>query len=222
MKIRYLTWCWNGWRWWTPTDERIIMKEEFYTKNRWQNWINKIKESEFNLQGSEDEPGAADFVNAMDDVVLACLKVIARQEHDLISNDAAISSIDDIREIISEEHEPLGEDADLMIDSLRTSLTSVFCSCQRYIEKSYDSDTPFLVLVEKALEAEGSGRIDDALEILSQAGARVIGGETIPEDVFVDLPDSSVAELLDGIDAISAAMIGDDSYKEDVDAKKNV
>jgi hypothetical protein len=32
---------------------------------------------------------------------------------------------------------------------------------------------------------------------------------------MTDLPYSMTAELLDGIDAISAAMIGEDSYKED-------
>jgi hypothetical protein len=30
-----------------------------------------------------------------------------------------------------------------------------------------------------------------------------------------DLPYSMTAELMDGIDAISAAMLGDDSYKDD-------
>jgi hypothetical protein len=43
----------------------------------------------------------------------------------------------------------------------------------------------------------------------------VIGGESLPEEVMADLDYSLAAELLDGIDAISAAMIGDDSYKED-------
>mgnify|MGYP001141972460 CR=1 FL=1 len=60
------------------------MKEEFYTRGRWQNWINKIKESGFTLQESEEDPSAAVFVYAMDDVVLACLKVIARCEHSSI------------------------------------------------------------------------------------------------------------------------------------------
>jgi hypothetical protein len=57
------------------------MTEEFYTKGRWQNWINKIKESGFTLKESDEDPSAAVFVYAMDDVVLACLKVIARCEH---------------------------------------------------------------------------------------------------------------------------------------------
>jgi hypothetical protein len=45
----------------------------------------------------------------MDDVVLACLKIIARWEREIIKPDEAISEIDNIRNIISEEHESLGE-----------------------------------------------------------------------------------------------------------------
>jgi hypothetical protein len=44
-------------------------------------------------------------------------------------------------------------------------------------------------------------------------GARVIGGEALPE--IGDMPYCMTAELMDGIDAISAAMLGDDSYKDE-------
>ncbi|MHC1631648.1 MAG: DUF2150 family protein [Methanotrichaceae archaeon] len=191
------------------------MKEEFYTRNRWQNWIDKIKESEFILKEDEEDPAAAVFVYAMDDVVLACLKVMARREHDIISEKEAMSTIDDIREIVFEKHESLGKDADLMLESLKTALTMVFASCQSYVKGKYDKKTSLEDLVRKALHAENESQIDDALNIMSQVGARVISGESLPEETITDLPYGLVAELLDGIDAISAAQIGDDSYKED-------
>jgi len=191
------------------------MKEEFYTPGRWQNWINKIKESGFTLKDSDEDPSAAVFVYAMDDVVLACLKVIARCEHGTISKEEAISTIDEIRDIVSERDESLGEDANLMLESLNAALTAVFLSSQRYIDGSYDKKTPLEDLVRKAVDAEDSDQMEEALGILSEIGARVIGGETLPEEAFADLPYCLTAELLDGIDAISAAQIGDDSYKED-------
>ncbi|HPJ30974.1 MAG TPA: DUF2150 family protein [Methanothrix sp.] len=191
------------------------MKEEFYTRGRWQNWINKIKESGFTLQESDEDPSAAVFVYAMDDVVLACLKVIARCEHGTITKEEAISTIDEIREIVSERDESLGEDANLMLESLNTSLSAVFLSSQRYIQGSYEKKAPLEEMVRKAVLAEEDERMEDALEILSEIGARVIGGEALPEEAFNDLPYCMTAELLDGIDAISAAQIGDDSYKED-------
>jgi hypothetical protein len=70
-------------------------------------------------------------------------------------------------------------------------------------------------MVKKAIEAENQENIDEAFNILSHIGARVIAGDSLPEEATADLPYSMTAELLDGIDAISAAMIGDDSYKED-------
>ncbi|MGC9514439.1 DUF2150 family protein [Methanocrinis sp.] len=191
------------------------MKEEFYTRGRWQNWINKIKDSGFTLKESDEDPSAAVFVYAMDDVVLACLKVIARCEHGTISKEEAISTIDEIRDIVSERDESLGEDANLMLESLSTALTAVFLSSQRYIEGGYDKKTPLEDLVRKAVLAEEADRMEEALGTLSDIGARVIGGESLPEEAFADMPYCLTAELLDGIDAISAAQIGDDSYKED-------
>ncbi len=190
-----------------------IVKEEFYTEKRWLNWMNKVKESNFKLTESEDKNAGAVFVYIMDDVVLACLKIIARCEREVITPEEALSEINGIREIVFKEHESLGEDADLMIESLKTSLAAVFVSSQRYIAGEFDHETDLAEMVNKSVEAEKQGDLDGAFDILSQVGARVIGGETLPE--IGDLPYSMTAELLDGIDAISAAMIGDTSYKED-------
>jgi hypothetical protein len=191
------------------------MKEEFYTDKRWLNWLGKIKDSKFTLKDSEEKNAGAVFVYIMDDVVLACLKVIARAERKVIPPDEALTELDNIRNIVFKEHESLGEDADLMIDSLKTSLAAVFVSCQRYIAGDFDRESDLKKMVKEAIEAENQENIDEAFSILSHVGARVIGGESIPEEAMADLPYSMTAELLDGIDAISAAMIGEDSYKED-------
>ena len=191
------------------------MKEEFYTEKRWLNWLGKVKDIKFSLKDSEEKNAGAVFVYIMDDVVLACLKIIARCERQVISPDEAVSELDNIRNIVFKEHETLGEDADLMLDSLKTSLAAVFVSCQRYLAEDFDRESDLGQMVKMAVEAENQEKIDDAFNILSQVGARVIGGESLPEVIVADLPYCMTAELLDGIDAISAAMIGDDSYKED-------
>jgi hypothetical protein len=204
------------------------VKEEFYSKKRWQNWLNKVKESKFTLSEPDEKKtgsSGAVFVYIMDDVILACLKVIARCEREVISREGALSEIDKIREIVFEANESLGEDADLMLESLKTSLAAVFASCQRYIAGDYSKDDPLGDMVKEALEAESQDKMEEAFDILSQIGAKVIGGETLPEASMADLPYGIVAELLDGIEAISAAMIGDTSYKEDdgtVDADEEV
>jgi len=188
-------------------------KEEFYTQKRWTNWMNKVKESKFELTDSEQDATGAVFVYIMDDVVLACLKVIARKEKNLITQEEAFAALRIIQEIVSSEHESLGQDADMMLESLQTALFAVFISCQRYLEGDYDQQTRLADLVEQARQAEGEERIDDCLGLVGSLGARVIGGEKLPE--LPEMPYSMVAELMDGVDAIAAAMMGDDSYKEE-------
>jgi hypothetical protein len=197
------------------TDERMVMNEEFYTQKRWNNWISKVKESNFTLTESGEGNVGAVFVYIMDDVILACLKVIARTERGLISKEEALSVIDSIRAIVFADHEPLGEDADLMLESLKDSLAAVFSSSQCYISGDYEHDTPLSELINQAVKSEKDGQLEKSLALVSQAGARVIGGEKLPEESIVDMDYCLVAELLDGLDAISAAMLGDDSYKED-------
>jgi hypothetical protein len=189
------------------------MKEEFYTQTRWLNWINKVKESKFKLTEPDEKNSGAVFIYIMDDVVLACLKVIARCEREIITPEEAVTEISAIKEIVFQENESLGEDADLMLESLKTSLAAVFVSCQRYITGDFDRDSPLEELVQEAIAYEQKEDLDSAFDLLSQIGSRVIGGETLPE--IGDLPYCMTAELLDGIDAISAAMLGDNSYKED-------
>jgi hypothetical protein len=189
------------------------MKEEFYTQTRWLNWINKVKESKFQLTEPDEKNSGAVFIYIMDDVVLACLKVIARCEREIITPEEAVTEISAIKEIVFQENESLGEDADLMLESLKTSLAAVFVSCQRYITGDFDRDSPLEELVQEAIASEQKEDLDGAFDLLSQIGSRVIGGETLPE--IGDLPYCMTAELLDGIDAISAAMLGDNSYKED-------
>jgi hypothetical protein len=189
------------------------MKEEFYTEKRWLNWMNKVKSSNFKLSEADEKNSGAVFIYIMDDVVLACLKVIARAEKEVITPEEAIAEIAVIRSIVFAEHESLGEDADLMIESLKTSLAAVFVSSQRYITGSFDRDSTLDEMVTEAIAAEQKEDLDSAFDLLSQVGARVIGGESLPE--LGEIPYCMTAELLDGIDAISAAMIGDDSYKDD-------
>jgi hypothetical protein len=189
------------------------MKEEFYTEKRWLNWMNKVKESNFRLSEAEEKNSGAVFIYIMDDVVLACLKVIARAEREILTPEEAIAEIGAIRSIVFAEHESLGEDADLMIESLKTSLAAIFVSSQRYITASFDRESSIDELIAGAIEAEKKENLDLAFDLLSQVGARVIGGDSLPD--IGDIPYCMTAELIDGIDAISAAMLGDDSYKDE-------
>jgi hypothetical protein len=54
-----------------------------------------------------------------------------------------------------------------------------------------------------------------ALGAIAEIGANILSGEKFKEKDFEDVPEGLVAEWLDGIDCINAAMVGDTSYKDD-------
>ena len=97
----------------------------FYTQERWQNWINKVKESGFKI---EDQQKGDVFVYMEDDIVLACLKVIAKYDKNLLSKEDALGHLNEIKEIVLKKIDPINEDCDMMLESVQLSLMGVFAS----------------------------------------------------------------------------------------------
>lgn len=184
----------------------------FYTIERWQNWIGKVKESGFKL---DDEEKGAIFVYMEDDVVLACLKVIAKYDKNLISKEDALKYLTEIKEIVLEKIQPINEDIDMMLESTQLSLMGVFASCECYIEKAFERTKSLGKLIKSAVQAEKEDNMGAALGHIAQIGANILAGGKIKEKELDDVPEGLVAEWLDGIDSISAAMMGDTSYRED-------
>ena len=189
---------------------------EFYTQKRWENWLGRAKESGFQIKEPEEEAGkeSAIFVNMVDDVILACLKVTARFDKGMLSREKALQITGEIRDIVLSEVEPISEDVDLMIDSIQTSLMGVFIAFECYIMGDYDEGANIEELIKVAVEAEASYDLELALDYTAQCGAIVLKGKSLPEEIMAELPYGIVAEWLDGIDSIAAAMVGSDSYKE--------
>lgn len=184
----------------------------FYTEERWQNWINKVKESGFKL---DDQEKGAVFVYMEDDVVLACLKIIAKYDKNKIVKEDGLRYLTEIKEIVLKKVEPINEDIDMMIESIQLSLMGVFASCECYIEQAFEKTKSLDKLIESAVDAEKEDNMGAALGDIAQIGANILAGGQINEKDLEDVPEGLVAEWLDGIDSISAAMVGDTSYRED-------
>ncbi|WP_292379844.1 DUF2150 family protein [Methanosarcina sp. UBA289] len=199
-----------------PEQEMNQVPYEFYTQKRWENWLGRARESGFQIKESEEEAGkeSAIFVNMVDDVILACLKVTARFDKGMLSKEKSLEILAEIRDIVLSEVEPISEDINLMIDSIQTSLMGVIVAFECYILGDYDEEADIVEIVKSAIEAESSDNLELALDYTAQCGALVLKGKSLPEEVMADLPYGIVAEWLDGIDSISAAMVGSDSYKE--------
>lgn len=176
---------------------------QYYTKGRWDNWILSVKESKFRID-DEYEGDTAVFVTMMDDVILSCLNIISEYNKKKISSEDALHAISSISDIALSEAAPINEDIDMMIKSLQSSLLCALVSCESYIRGAYDKKTPLLKLIKDAINVE-SDNPEQALEYISTVGARTLGGEPLPDIIF-DVPDGLVAEWLDGVDSIDAAM----------------
>ncbi|MDW7727556.1 MAG: DUF2150 family protein [Candidatus Methanoperedens sp.] len=189
----------------------------YYTGERWQNWIDKVKETGFKLD--EENPDVGDigsvFVNMEDDVVLACLKVIAKFDKKLMSHEEALRNVADIKEIVLKKIEAINEDIDIMLESMQLSLMGVFASCECYIDGAFEKTKSLDKLVKKAVSAEQENNMGEALAQVAQIGANILAGGKIKEKTLDSVPDGFVAEWLDGIDSISAALVGDKSYRDD-------
>jgi hypothetical protein len=189
----------------------------YYTEERWQNWVGKAKESNFKLdeEGKDDTGAGSVFVNMEDDVVLSCLKVIAKFDKELMSHEDALGNIIDIREIVLNKIEPINEDIDIMLESTQLSLMGVFASCECYLDKAFEKTKSLDKLVKNAVGAEKDNNMGEALAQVAQIGANIIAGGKIKDKAMEGVPDGFVAEWLDGIDSISAALVGDKSYRDD-------
>lgn len=190
----------------------------FYTQERWNNWIEQAKASGFKIeQASQPSRAGAVFVNMVDDVVLACLKVVNKFEKNLISEQDALKEIWKIAGIVTKKIPSINEDIDLMLESVQNSLMSVFAACEFYIKRDYSKEANVEGIVKQAAIAEQNQKIEEAFKLMGKAGALVLSGVKIDEKLFEEIQDSNiaVAEWLDGIDSIAAAMVGDTSWRDD-------
>ncbi|MBW6518818.1 MAG: DUF2150 family protein [ANME-2 cluster archaeon] len=188
----------------------------FYSQERWNNWLEQVKKSGFELKEDEDRGDSGKiFVTMEDDIILACLKVISKFDSSALTVDGAFDALNEIKTIVLKPLDPINESIDLMLDSLQTSLIAVFASCECYFDGAYDRAADLTPIIKSALEAEEADDPGSAIGYIAAIGASVLAGAELPEDILSDMPYGLVAEWIDGIDSIAAAMIGDDSYKFD-------
>ncbi|MCL2141534.1 MAG: DUF2150 family protein [Methanimicrococcus sp.] len=203
------------------TEKKALPYYEFYSKSRWDNWISQIKTSGFSLEDEKSaEKCTAIFVNMMDDVILACLKIAARFDKKVMDEQEALEVLGTIQDIVMEDVAPISEDIDMMIFSIQDSLACALAAFENYFYDDYDKNIKIKDLIEEAGAAEEDEELEAAFALIATAGALVISGEPFDEKYMTILPEESLAaEWLDSIDSIAAAMVGTDSYKnfDDVD-----
>lgn len=147
----------------------------FYNQERWDNWINTLKESDFEIDPESEEmpEGFRTLYNFAMDITLSVLKIIKLFKNDRFTKDEALEKLNEVEVIVmcDVSHPEIEE----YVESLQLSLLALFASCRTYLEGEYKTDI-------KALVKEGRAAVEEdmekALEIAAEIGASVINGAT--------------------------------------------
>lgn len=176
--------------------------EEFYSNERWQNWLNRIQDEEID---PEDEDSARLLLNLQDDAAIAVVKILGAYEEGELDAEETIAELTEVREIVLREVDIDDEDTAMLIDGVQTSLVCVFLAAEEYVHEGVDSGS-IRDRIEAAAEAEADERLEDALVNCARAGTLVIDGEPLDMSLVADLEYGLVAEWVNGLDSLSNAM----------------
>ncbi len=174
-----------------------------FTEERWNNWIECTKQSDYK---SMDETSTAVFVDMEEDVIIACCKLVRGFEIGKLTQEESLHAIKNIEAITQKRLDTGDEELDDLVELIQASLVGAFASFESYVKNAYADSPSIDQLVQEALDQEKKGHLELALAIVGKIGARVIAGDPLNQDALADLEDGYVAEWLDGVDSIAAAV----------------
>jgi len=193
----------------------------FYTQERWNNWINQVKESKFKIDPTAEGLGREGivFLDMEEDVILAVCKITGKLQKAMIPQEDAAANLEDMKAIVLAQVEPIEPDKDEMVESVQRSLVAVFAAAECMIAGDYDQKGDVAKTVLEASKAEAAGDMDKTFELMGKAGALVLAGKKFDsEKVFNEVPpDSFVAEGVDGLDSIYAVLAGGIDLSDEAD-----
>ncbi|QZA88890.1 DUF2150 family protein [Salinarchaeum sp. IM2453] len=187
-------------------------QQEFYTEERWQNWLNRLEEEDID---PEDEDSARLLLNLQDDAALAVVKIVTAYENEDIDADTALDEVAKIREIVLSEPEIDDEDTALLIDGVQTSLMCVFHAAEEYVASGPATEASIEEYIQTAAEAEAEEDLDAALGLVVQAGTRVFDGEELDISIAEEIEYGLVTEWVNGLDSLQSAMSDPEVIEEE-------
>ncbi len=160
--------------------EKAVKEEEplklfyiFYNQERWDNWLNTLRESDLELkQGSDEMPeGYTTLYNFAMDITIEVLKIIRLQQNGRFSREEALDRLTQVEQIVMTNVPD--EKIEDYIESLQLSLLVLFASCRKFLEGGYPTDIKILVKEGKKI---GDADLEKALAIAADIGANVLAG----------------------------------------------
>ncbi len=176
---------------------------EYYTDDRWQNWINRLREEEID---PEEEDSARLLLNLQDDTAIAIAKILTDFDDGVIDEERALGELEDMQQVVLSEVEFDNEEKEMLIDGVQTSLMCVFYAAEEFIVGGPAEDGTVEEYISAAAEAEAEENLDAALGYCVQAGTLIIDGAELDIGMTEELEFGLVAEWVNGIDSLQTAM----------------
>jgi hypothetical protein len=189
---------------------------EYYTEERWQNWLSRIREEEVD---PEDEDSARLLLNLQDDTAIAVAKIVRDFQDDELDEEEALTELEDIEAIVLAEIDIDDEEKAMLLDGVQTSLMCVFYAAQEYVAGGPAEEGSIEEYVDAAADAEAEEDLDAALGFCVQAGTRIIDGEELSMELAEELEFGLVAEWVNGLDSLQTAMSDPEVVEEDDEAE---
>ena len=187
---------------------------EYYTPERWQNWLDRIDEEELD---PDDDDTAQLLWNMQDDTAIAVVKVVSDFEEGILDEDDALAEIEDMREVVLAEPEFDDEEALMLVDSVQTSLVCVFYAAEEYVVGGTAEEAGIGEYVHAAADAESEEDLDAALSYCVQAGTLVIDGGEFDPATAGELDPGLVVQWVNGLDSLQTALADPEVIDEEED-----
>ncbi|EFW93329.1 hypothetical protein ZOD2009_05677 [Haladaptatus paucihalophilus DX253] len=186
--------------------------EEFYSEERWQNWLDRIRDEDID---PENEDSARLLLNLQDDVAIAVAKIVTAYDDEDIDEETALSELTDIRETVLGEVDFEDEEKAMLIDGVQTSLLCVFYAAEEYVAHGPAEEAPVEEYIREAEKAESAEDLDSALGLVAAGGTRIFAGDELDISVMEEMEYGLVTEWANGLDSIQSAMSDPELVEED-------
>lgn len=186
----------------------------FYSQERWDNWIQALREASFepDEKGEEIPEGLSLVYSFTMDITLSVLKIIKLFQNNRFSKDESLERLQHVEDIIMNQKGP--DDIADIVESVQMSLLVLFASCRKYLEGEYEGEIKTLVKKGKALPED---QTEEALMIGATIGAQVINGASCCSKYMKDESDnpSLFEEWLGEIETMNEAIASLKNFDEE-------
>jgi len=188
---------------------------EYYTEERWQNWIDRLHDEEID---PEEEDSARLLLNLQDDTAIAVAKIITDYEDGELGEEETLQKLSKIQEIVLAEAEFDDEEKAMLIDGVQTSLMCVFYTAEEYVVGGPADEGTIEADINAAADAEAGDEMENALGYCVQAGTLIVDGKEMDIGLTEELEFGLVAEWVNGLDSLQTAMKDPEVVEEEDEA----